>query len=372
MATDKALIEKRKELKRRLAAGEHKTLVDVFLSWFNRLLQKAIRQAEPFSVWQTTTFLGIVVVIVSSLAIVISGDLITINYIIERFGLLDSVIIMISAGVLAIISPVITNQYIRNMFVFWRDEALDVTLSLESLNNFEDWLKATSNKRLHLLITITGGVLAGLYLVNSILPQLGFSVGFSVYLVVITLSMFSSAFLYLFLVVLVLLVKIRHFDLKLFKADPSNTELIVHLSSQFNLFMLFVAFYAALLTLMSAWSGLVSLGIFLVVWLWIPIIAMFIINQTSLSSLIRRAKWKMLNEIQAKVEILQSANDFESKEKLDTINRLLDYHERIKGMRNSSLNLRTVLSFINSLLLPLLAFILGNLDLVLSLFTRQP
>ena len=109
MATDKALIEKRKELKRRLAAGEYKTLVDVFLSWFNRLLQKAIRQAEPFSVWQTTTFLGIVVVIVSSLAIVISGDLITINYIIERFGLLDSVIIMISAGVLAIISPVITN-----------------------------------------------------------------------------------------------------------------------------------------------------------------------------------------------------------------------------------------------------------------------
>ena len=35
MSTDTALIEKREELKRRLASGEYKTLVDIFLEWFD-------------------------------------------------------------------------------------------------------------------------------------------------------------------------------------------------------------------------------------------------------------------------------------------------------------------------------------------------
>jgi hypothetical protein len=57
---------------------------------------------------------------------------------------------------------------------------------------------------------------------------------------------------------------------------------------------------------------------------------------------------------------------------MDAIKRLMDYHDRVKGTRDSALDFRTYLSFINSLLLPLLAFILGNLDLVLNLLARKP
>jgi hypothetical protein len=99
---------------------------------------------------------------------------------------------------------------------------------------------------------------------------------------------------------------------------------------------------------------------------------MFITNQNSLSKIIRRAKWKALNEIQAKVEKLQVVENFENKETMDAINRLMDYHDRVNATRNSALDFRTYLNFINSLLLPLLAFILGNLDLVLNLFARRP
>jgi hypothetical protein len=45
----------------------------------------------------------------------------------------------------------------------------------------------------------------------------------------------------------------------------------------------------------------------------------------------------------------------------------LNYHDRIATTRNSALNLRTGLSFVNSLLLPLLAFVLGNLDKIFAL-----
>jgi len=96
------------------------------------------------------------------------------------------------------------------------------------------------------------------------------------------------------------------------------------------------------------------------------------LNQMSLSSLIRRAKWKTLNEIQTKVEKLQVSKNFGNQETMDAIRRLMDYHDRVKATRDSALDFRTYLSFINSLLLPLLAFIVGNLDFVFRLFGRNP
>jgi hypothetical protein len=44
----------------------------------------------------------------------------------------------------------------------------------------------------------------------------------------------------------------------------------------------------------------------------------------------------------------------------------MDYHDRIKATPNSALNFRASLNFLNSLLLPILAFILANLDKVIE------
>ena len=49
------------------------------------------------------------------------------------------------------------------------------------------------------------------------------------------------------------------------------------------------------------------------------------------------------------------------------INKLLDYHDRIAATRNSALNLRAGLNFINSLLLPVIALLLANLEKILAL-----
>jgi hypothetical protein len=99
---------------------------------------------------------------------------------------------------------------------------------------------------------------------------------------------------------------------------------------------------------------------------------MFILNQLSLASMIRRAKWRTLNEIQAKVEALQAASNFADKETMDAINRLMDFHDRVKRTRNSAIDLGATLNFINSLLLPLLAFLIGNFGFVVSLFKKHP
>jgi hypothetical protein len=173
--------------------------------------------------------------------------------------------------------------------------------------------------------------------------------------------------------VILLSASLRRYNLSLFAADPANSELVSRLSGVLSIFIYFYAVYAAYLTLVATSLGLLpSLGLIAVLILWVPLISIFILNQMGLSSMIRRVKWKTLNEMQTKVEKLQAAKNFGDKETMDAVNRLMDYHDRVKATRDSALNLGSVLSFINSLLLPLLAFLLGNLDKLIALVTRQP
>ena len=157
-------------------------------------------------------------------------------------------------------------------------------------------------------------------------------------------------------------------------ANPASSEVINHLSSLLGSFVYLIALFAALVTLYLALSRLLIIqlaAVWFSLW-WIPIIVMFILNQTCLSSIIQKAKWRTLGEIQAKVEQLHSSENLGEKDAMETINRLMDYHDRINATRNSALDLRGTLNFVNSLLLPLFAFLLGNLDLVLNLFARKP
>lgn len=376
MATDAALIEKREELKHRLAAGEYKTLVDVLLAGTDRLLRKITRRSRLFPIWFIAVILMFVVVVIGVAMLYLTGDLDAPRKITETLGIdyeYGVLAMLISPGIMNIIGLVLINQYISRIFILWRDDVLDATESLVSLDQFEDWLEKVCNRQLHLLITIVSGLLGSLYLIAKISTIVGGFVGYGIAFISFFLTTVGLIFFYLFFMVILLSARLRSYDLKLFAADPASSELLYRLAGVLSLFVYFVALYAAYLTLGTASVGLFpSLGILPLLFLWLPIIAMFILNQNSLYSIIRRAKWKTLNEIQAKVEKLQGTEHYSDKETMDALNRLMDYHDRVKGTRNSAIDLSTTLNFINSLLLPLLAFILGNLSLVLSLFKKQP
>jgi len=172
--------------------------------------------------------------------------------------------------------------------------------------------------------------------------------------------------------VILLSARLYRYELKLFPADPSSSQLVYRLSGELGLFAYFFAAFSVVVTLeISSFRNFAFFGIITVL-LWTPIIALFILNQTSLSNIIRQSKWKKLNELQTRIEKLQESENYTDKETMETINRLLDYHDRIKATKNSAVDLRTILNFVNSLLLPLIAFILGNLDLVFNLFSKKP
>jgi hypothetical protein len=196
--------------------------------------------------------------------------------------------------------------------------------------------------------------------------------GYGIAVFVIVISMFGATFFFLVFGAVDLSLRLRRYELKLFAADPSASEVISRLASLLSLGVYLVALYAAAISFVTVMGGLLPIFGPALVLLWLPIIAMFVLNQTSLAGIIRRVKWKTLNGIQMQLEALQAAGNDSSKETMDAINRLLDYHDRVKATRGSALDLRATLNFLNSLLLPLLGFLLANVDRVLALFRPPP
>ena len=367
MTTDAALHEKREALKRRLAAGEYRTLIDVLLAGISRIIQKITHNPRPISPWYSSLILFLVVLLTGFAFTILLGD-------VSNFTTLQVTAVFIPLsiliGYLAVGSMVTNNIYVHRVFTTIHDSVLDAAESSATVDSVEHWLTAVCDRKAHLIMAVVGGVAGGIFLLSIFRVATGIPLPSAIAVETLLVSVASFAFLYLLFFMVVLSTRVGRYHLKLYAADPSSSEVIGRLADLLSGFVYLAAIYAALVTLIMALAGFglqASVGVLGPI-LWIPIIAMFILNQTSLSSIIRRAKWKTLNEIQARVEQLHGADSLADKDTMDAINRLMDYHDRIKGTRNSAFDLRAFLSLVNSLLLPFLALLLANLDKVLALF----
>ena len=160
-----------------------------------------------------------------------------------------------------------------------------------------------------------------------------------------------------------------HFDL--YAPDPSSSEVVGRLSRLLS-FILYVTmgFIIQLMIGLGFFNVLSERtlvpGFLLTLLVISPMVIMYAAGQYHLSEMITRAKWKMLNEVQEKIEKLYGGEEIPDKDALERLSKLMDYHDRIQSTPNSALNFRASLNFLNSLLLPILAFVFANLDKVLD------
>lgn len=366
MTSDTALIEKREELKRRLAAGEYRTLIDGLLEGTSFLIQRITHRNWRISPWLSSAIMYLIVLL-AGFVILISIE--SKSVLKDGAGTITIIfLINLLLGYLSIPGLVVGNLYVHYVFATFHDNVLDAVQSMGDMNDFEDWLKNVCNQRTHLLVSLLIGVPVGVFFVYGY-SGIGFDIRISV--TIFLLSIGNFMFLYLLLYMVLLSARLGRYELKLYTANPSNSEVIAQLAGLLSKFVYLVALYAAYLALVFLMSGILVIGavVTLVLLLfWVPIVSMFFINQNSLSNIIQKAKWKTLNEIQKRVEQLHASEKLGDKDTMETINRLMDYHDRIKGSSNSTINLGSVLNLVNSLLLPLLALTLANLDKILDLF----
>lgn len=145
------------------------------------------------------------------------------------------------------------------------------------------------------------------------------------------------------------------------ETSPAHSQVIYRISRIVTVLIYSIAFFIAFATASVAFiAGAVVLTVLIG---WIPTIVYFIASQLSISRIVTTAKWQILTHIQEQIRVLNSG-DITNKKNIEAINRLMDYHERVRSSPNSTLSIGTGVNFINQLALPLVGLLLANIDKV--------
>jgi hypothetical protein len=358
MTEESELTQKREELKRQLAGGKCKTSMDVMLDGIGHFIQKLTRRSKPLPFWYSAVVLILFPLSASLLISILLGEFNAQN---PKPLLVE---ILVAGMILAVV--IIVKIYLDSVFATWHDNLLNAIESHEDLTNLRRWFAALCDVKKQIIFGVAYGVVVGSYGLIWATAILGGG-GFELPIFLLFVTFLAGIHIYYLFLFIALPVRFSRYQFKLYESDPSSSEVIDHLSDMSSTFVYIMAVSLALTTLLAGLLDLLDQPLFTIPFIlvsWVPLTILFIINQYALTKIITRAKWKKLNKIQAKIEALETEENIADKDTLEAVNRLMDYHDRIKATRNSALDFRAGLNFLNSLLIPLLAFILANLDRV--------
>ncbi|MBI5353270.1 MAG: hypothetical protein HZB50_11575 [Chloroflexi bacterium] len=263
---------------------------------------------------------------------------------------------------------VINKVNIRTFLDTFRLSCVDKILSASDLDELGGWLRSNFKLWLPLISGLVVGPVLGQILYNSWLINptnlATFQVGPFVTIVLSSIQAVWVAFyLYPFYVAFPSRLNRYHFDL--YTSNPSSSEVIGQLSR-----LLTFILYATMGYIVQLTAGLTFIGVLKVsdplpiiifsIFVWAPTVILYVAGQFHLSNVITFAKWKTLNEVQTKIENLYKSKEIPDKEMLENLEKLMNYHDRIKSTPNSALDFRTGLNFLNSLLFPIFAFFLKD------------
>jgi hypothetical protein len=352
MAKGASLTGGREELKRQLAAGEYKSSIDVILESVGRILRKLTRRTKSPASWISALAIALLISLIAYLSSLLTGGLPRHGYRTIAFG-----------GALIFLNLVLANSAFGRTFTILEDKLLDGLESSAGLSELRNWLAAVGD--------IKRPALIGLFIyaasVAFILPD---PMENPAYMVVVggVMLLWTGFLIYYMFQFMVLPLRLGRCQFKLHAEDPVSTEVLADWSGMMNFATYMFAFMLATGTLFTV--AMVTFRLRILIFIiprWLPLIALFLVNQMAISGVITRSKRRSLNEVEAQMAALRPRADPPDNETLETLLWLWDYHDRIKGTRNSILDIRGIINLINTLLIPLLAFLIANREAILEL-----
>ena len=266
-------------------------------------------------------------------------------------------------GTLIVLNLVIAKGTFGRTLATLQDKLLDGLESSAGLTGLHDWLASTGDlKRPSLIGFLIYAASVALVLQDPLETPVGTAVVGGV-LFLWTVFMFYYMFLFA-----VLPVRLSRCRFKLHPEDPVSTEVLEDWSRMMNFAAYMFAFMLAMGTLftVSAVEFRLRVLIFLIP-RWLPLIALFVVNQAAISGVITRSKRESLNDVEVHMAALRPEADPPEHDAMETLLWLWDYHDRIKDTRNSALDLMGIINLVNTLLIPLLAFLVANREVILEL-----
>jgi hypothetical protein len=285
---------------------------------------------------------------------------------------LEDFLIFLPLTVIVYLCTLGTRKYWHMVMSTISNHLLDTLIALEDIRDLDDWLRSWANRRAELIFSILFAILFETYFVlaalftGDMLPRIPVLIAF------LPLFIQMGLLFYDFFRALSMPLRIQRYQFKLYQVDPASSDIIARLAGLFTAFIFLIAVIVGILSLLlGVFNPLPLYGsIFVLAVAWLPLFLAFGVTQRALRQIIKQGKQKALNEIQAKVEKLQAREEIPGEETLKHIRALIDYHDYIKSRRDSTLDLRAGLNFLNSLLFPVVGFLLGNLRELVSIFTK--
>ena len=346
------LTDGREELKRQLAAGEYKSSIDVILGAIGRILQKLTRRTKPLPPWISALTIALLISLIATLSALFAGGVSP-----------DGPRTIALGGTLIFLNLLIAKSIFDRTFATLRDKLLDGLASSAGLTGLAGWLAAVGDLKRPALI----GLFIYAASVVFILPE---PLKTPVEAIVVGVVMFlwtGFLFYYMFLFA-VLPLRLSRCPFKLHAEDPVSTEVLEDWSGMMNFAAYMFAFMLATGTLFTVVVVAFRLRILIfVIPRWLPLIALFVVNQVAISGVITRSKRKSLNEVEVQMAALRPRADPPEHDTMETLLWLWDYRDRIKGTRSTILDIKGVVNLVNTLLIPLLAFLVANREAIFDL-----
>lgn len=352
--------ELREMLRNRVATGGYRTLIDILLDGIGTFIQKITRRKQPLPHWYNALVFALI-----SLLAGYSTSILLREYYSFRY---DTLIFEISGISIAFFGLVSLHIYIRKTFATIGTKVIDTIETAKDLSDLQNWLMTVTNLGKHVIFSLVYTVISATFFLGLFFYTRGGFIGFGSTLLLGIVNFVAGMLIYYIIFFLELPLRLRRYEFKLFIADPSSSAMIGILSGIMTDFGYVIAILVAAGTLNILYSNLLtSITVFAIILVgWLPLIAIFVINQYALRTIIFSAKRKILDNIEVEIEAVRSQEQILSKETLEHLKHYMDLHDRIKSTRNWHLDWATGINFLNSLLLPLLALILSNLDKLLK------
>jgi hypothetical protein len=363
MSTDAALLEKRTALKHEILANRDKMLPTLVLKKIDLVLRKIIHRENPLPWFYCALALALTSILPTLLA----------RWLLKETAAWKAVGIAEAAAVELGVIGFVAFHFALGFIIKNMDGFLIESIEfIDDLNDLQQWLENGWTSRKPVGLAISMAIAWTLISTSWLSFAFGLFVGFGFIFAAIFVGGVLGIALYYLVWVIKLPLHLSRYKYKLHEVDPVHSEVISRLAHMLSGFIYSVAAYFALITMADVLIGgpAAQVVVIILVLGWCITTTQFIVNQRALGEIVSAAKWKTLNEIQSEIRVLRTSGKLTEKETTDAINRLMDLHERIRNTQSSPLDLKSGLTFLNQLMLPLLGFMLANLDKILKFFTK--
>lgn len=366
MAENDGLAVKHQQLKTEIKSGKYKSLGGFMIDGIGHLVQKIPFSKKHPPIWYNSSIFVLLTMLVCFLVSFVFGGDAPILSKEETWRIAITGLLGILLAPLTVIVGIIMH---RELLTILDNEIIEAIETQDHLGDLQHWLAKTFNLKSELINSLVPAVIFFSTLIYLREIFSGVYLGAGVYLIAIIAGFETLTALSVFLASFALLYRLSQYQLKLFAIDPSSSKIIDRLSEMINSIMLVTAVFLTILSILGFVGNPMTVSVLFLL-PWIVILGVFVNSHYALSKIIRKSKWQILADIQSQIESLQAKSEIISEETLSHINKLMDYHNRIRATRNSAIDIRSGFSLLQSFLLPIIGLLLANLPNILDIISR--